>query len=330
MKLFVYPQHKEKQILNPYLCNMEKYFSNVFDIVHKEYRIHLPQPMRLLLQSGKADVYILNWIEMSDNRKIEWLRGILAMLSLFLIKLRKRKIVWFFHDMHPHNGESFWSLKIRKWLFDNSTMIVTHSKEAEDYSKQYAKCPVYFRNHPIAPRHFKEWESDLPDCDFYVWGKIVPYKGIAELVSNPICEKSKMKFLIVGSCSDEILKKNIECHVSDNVIFENRTASFDEIAAQCKKAKYVLFPYLGDSISSSGVLMDTIQMGGTPVGPNRGAFADMEKEGCCITYNDISEIFYMPTKEGEQKRLRKSSVDKFLEENSWDAFGRWFYELIDK
>ena len=63
MRLYVYPQHKKKQIANPYINNMEIALGEQFEIVHPEYRIRLPQPFRLLLGSTKADVYVLNWIE---------------------------------------------------------------------------------------------------------------------------------------------------------------------------------------------------------------------------------------------------------------------------
>ncbi|WP_194968036.1 hypothetical protein [Klebsiella pneumoniae] len=44
-------------------------------------------------------------------------------------------------------------------------------------------------------------------------------------------------------------------------------------------SKCVLFPYKSGSISSSGALMDTIALGGVAIGPDVGAFKDLEKKG---------------------------------------------------
>jgi len=136
--------------------------------------------------------------------------------------------------------------------------------------------------------------------------------------------------LLIGGCKDQNLDAKIRDVATDNVVYENRKADFNEIAAQCKKAKYVIFPYIGDSISSSGVLMDTLLMGGTPVGPNRGAFADLAAEGCCITYNNIDEVFCYPTDDNNCKRLDEKRIESFIENNSWSAFGSWIYEWFQE
>lgn len=329
MKLFVYPQHKEKQILNPYTNNMEKAFGEQFEIVHHEYRVHLPQPLRFLLGSTKANVYVLNWIESAaDGLGFSAFFGCMTMLALRIILLRKAKIVWIFHNIHPHNGETRWSLRIKRLLFKKSTFIVSHSKEATEYAKLYAKCPVYFKNHPISITKYGLWEGELKDCDFYIWGKIYPYKGVLELISNPLCAFSDRNILIEGKCDDKELLNKIEKCCGKNIVFENRRPDFNEIAAQCKKAKYVLFPYIGDSVSSSGALMDTLMMGGTPVGPNRGAFADLAETGCCITYNDIDEVLKLPVDDASRIKLNDENINVFLNENTWDSFSKWLAEIL--
>ena len=328
-KLFVYPQHKQKQILNPYTNNMERALGTQFDIVHHEYRCRLPQSMRFLLSSTKADVYVLNWIESSiDDVGFTLLNGLMSMMALKIILFRKAKIVWVFHNIHPHKGETKWSKRVKQLLFQHSSMIVSHSKEAMEHAKLFAQCPVYFKNHPIELTEYGKWEGELRDCDFYLWGNIYPYKGVLELISNPLCVSSARSVLIVGKCGDIELQKEMENYCNDNIVFENRRAPFDEVAAQCKKAKYVLFPYVGDSVSSSGALMDTLMMGGTPVGPNRGAFADLAEQGCCITYNHISEIFSFPFSNDSVIKLNNESVQSFLNNNSWESFAKWLAELV--
>lgn len=314
--------------MNPYVNNMERALGTKFDLVHPEYHVHLPQSFRLLLSAFRADVYVFNWIESAATPKgNSFLQARMKLLALCILSLRKAKIVWIFHNIHPHEGETKWSKRIKSFLFHRASIIVSHSKEAAEYAKKHAQTPVCFKNHPIEPSKYGKWDGKLKDCDFYVWGNIMPYKGVAELIGNPRCSQSGRKILIVGKCSDEKLKKTIESYCNDNIVFENRCASFDEIAAQCRKAKYVLFPYVGESVSSSGALMDTLQMGGTAVGPNRGAFADLAKAQCCLVYDDINEIFNLPIDEG-YTQASPNAVQKFLNENSWNSFAEWLFDYV--
>lgn len=331
MKLFVYPQHKKNQIMNPYTNNMERALSANFDIVHKEYKKRLPQPFRLLLNSTTADIYVLNWIESAaDGEGGSFIRGIMVWLSLHIISIRNAKILWVFHNLHPHKGETKWSTIIRGFLFNKSTYIISHSREAAEYARQFANCPVYFKEHPVLKTDYSEWMGNLQQCDFYIWGNIYPYKGVLEFVRNPLCLSSKRKVYIVGNCHDNDLCKEISHYCNENVIFENRHADFCEVAAQCKKAKYVLFPYVGESVSSSGALMDTLLMGGTPIGPNRGAFKDLAEQGCCITYREIEDVFLLPFETGKCLRLEPNNVRTFIDNNTWNSFSDWIYNIINK
>ena len=156
MKVFVYPQHRKGQTKNPYIENLEEALSKNFDIVHKEYKHHLPQPLRFLLQSTKADIYIFNWLEEGKQTRFAVVRALMSLIGLLIVHFRRAKIVWFFHNIHPHNGEDIWSRSIQYLLFKWSYRIVSHSGEAVNYAQKKAKCPVYFRNHPIKLQSFED------------------------------------------------------------------------------------------------------------------------------------------------------------------------------
>lgn len=329
MKVFVYPTGGQGPVSsNPYIRNMKATLAKQMDLLQPQYRLKLPRMLVFLLNAFKAHIYVFNWIEDSAAERGGNLGGLMSMAGLYILKWRRAKIVWIFHNVHSHSGETSWTRRFRHFLFKNATLIVAHSKEAADYATQYAKCPVEFKNHPVERVDYGEWEGDVKECDFFYWSTILPYKGVAEFLSHPKCKESGKTILLVGGCRDKELDSRIRKEVTDNVIYENRKADFTEIAAQCGKAKYVVFPYIGESISSSGVLMDTLLMGGTPVGPNRGAFADMAAQGCCITYDSIDEVFDLPTDDANRLRLDKENVDKFIEENSWDSFGKWLKKCI--
>ena len=92
-------------------------------------------------------------------------------------------------------------------------------------------------------------------------------------------------------------------------------------------SKYVLFPYTGDCVSSSGALIDTIALGGCPIGPNKGAFKDLAEEGVCTVYQDYDELFSIL---GKPSHFNNSKMTEFSARNSWDAFADILYKNLQK
>ena len=324
MKWFVYPTGGQGAASkNPYIQNMKQALGEEVELVQPNYKKRLPRMLVFLLSSTKADAYIFNWIENSSIGRSGFRGALMSLLGLWIVKMRRAKIVWIFHNIHPHSGETFWTRKIKRFMFKHSSLIIAHSQEAVSYAQQYAKCRVVFKHHPMKRADYGVWKGIVQECDLYYWGAVTPYKGVYEFLSCPRCHSSGKSINVVGKCDDSELDEKISNLAYDNVTYENRAADFGEIAAQCKKAKYVVFPYIGDSISSSGVLMDTLLMGGTPVGPNRGAFADLAALGCCITYEKIDEVFSLPVDDAHRLRLNPEKVDSFIEDNSWASFAKW-------
>lgn len=326
-KLFFSPHFPRGKAANPYCDNFIDSISGHFSVVPVP-RHPLPRGLDIFRGAFKADYYILNWLEGVVHLKFGTIQGILGVLSIIIIHIRKKRILWMFHNIHPHGGETYWSKVIQRLLFKWSYLIVSHSQEASDYAKKFAKCPVVFKPHPVFIRNYNDWTGNTKECDFFIWGDIYPYKGVVEFINNKCIRESRAKIYILGKAVSDNIRREIEHSVTETMWFDNRRAEFDEIAAQCKKAKYVLFPYIGDSISSSGVLMDTLLMGGIPLGPNRGAFADLQREGCCITYNDIEDVLGFITKTPHD--VSKDSINAFINNNSWDVFGEWVVTELSK
>ena len=113
---------------------------------------------------------------------------------------------------------------------------------------------------------------------------------------------------------------------NEHIHFENRRVSFDEIASLVKNSRYVVFPYVGESISSSGVLIDTIVLGGVPIGPNKGAFRDLSEEGVCLIYKDYSDLIKMVHQEVIIDEKQRSV---FLSNHSWEQFTNHISQLLE-
>lgn len=323
--MYFFPQKNKDIKSNSYSINYLKALSHYFEIVNENEVLNHGFRFALLKNSTIADIYVLNWIEAISSGMKGFVLFLYSLLAIIIILVRNKKIIWMFHNIHPHEGENIYSRVIQKILFRKSALIITHSKEAEKYVKTKTDVCVLYRPHPIK-RFLPEqlvFDGNVKYCDVFIWGGIFPYKGVAEFLSNPQIQKMNLKIRIVGTCVDSELDKRIKKLTNSNVVYENRRASFGEIAKQVCLSKYVLFPYVGNSISSSGALIDTLVFGGTPVGPDKGAFKDLAEEGVCITYKNEEDLASIL-----RSAPQKLKVEKFISDNTWEKFARVIWEFF--
>lgn len=326
LKVYFYPSCPREGYTNPYCLNYKQVIGKEFHLLDANNNVTRMKTATLFRYSWIADIVILNWIENTGNLKLGIIQFFFAYLSLIVIKLRRKRIVWMFHNITPHEGRSFFSNILCSYLYKNVALIISHSQEATEYARQYAKCKVAYVSHPIKALIFTP-QKDLRQYDVFIWGTILPYKGVVEFLKNTINKLGDISILILGKCNDGFLSKQIEQLCNNFITFENRKADFDELATYIKKCNYTLFPYIGDSVSSSGALMDTLAMGGTPVGPNKGAFKDLSDEGICLTYNNYDELISILTT--KKMKISEEKIKNFIKNNSWDEFGKTLKKLFN-
>lgn len=317
MKLFYYPPASRNGYPNPYSIHYKKALEHYYNVLDKDNKPTKMLSWSFLKNSLLADIFIVNWLESVCFLRFGYVQYLLARIGLKIIKWRQKPIIWMFHNTHPHQGDNKHSRKIQDILFHQSKLIISHSQEAADYARQKGGDKVIYRCHPVHPISIKPFEGEIEPCDVLIWGAILPYKGIYEFVSDSNVKNTNLRIRIVGKCSDYELNDKIESQCNEYITFENRRIGFDELAACIAKSRYVLFPYIGDCVSSSGALIDTIAMGGTPVGPNVGAFKDLEKEGMCYTYTNNESLLSLLKFE---KKISPINRNIFINKNSWDNF----------
>jgi len=327
-KLVYFPFPTSSGYGNPYSQNYKESLVPFFDVLDMEYENHALQSVCLLKRSFVGQVFVLNWLENVAFWSLGKIQFFIVLIALNIMKVRKAKIVWMLHNIHPHQGENSMTRYIQKWLYKNSTFVISHSQEAAKVAEKNCMSKVYYRCHPV-----KKYEREFVKClekeiDVLIWGSILPYKGVVEFLNHLYLAKSKLKIRIVGMCSDPILSAKITSLSNDWVVFENRKADFEELQSLIDVSKYVLFPYVGDCVSSSGALIDTICMGGVPVGPALGAFRDLAAQHACIVYNDYVDLFdnilYLHNKDVFSDDQRTC----FLKNNSWEEYSKFFVEKI--
>ena len=320
--LHYYPSPKpDGKYSNPYSIYYREALSKYFKVVDTQLWKGCLLPAQLAWAAlTKADVYIYNWIENFEYKHLKRIQFGLLLLGFRIVKWRKKKLVWMLHNLQPHSvAGGRYSQKIMSFLFCHSDVIIAHSKEAVQYAQQVAKGKVMYRCHPIIPQKKNVLIPDEPTekYDILIWGTILPYKGIPEFLGYLTSTDTFFKILIVGYCKDENLKKSVMAYCNDHITFINERIDFTALNVLIKNSRYVLFPYFGDSVSSSGALIDTIAMGGNPVGPNRGAFKDLSEEGCCLVYNNYTDLMRILH---SNHQIDQSTITTFMHNHSWNNF----------
>lgn len=325
-KIYVAPSANRKGgYPNPYFIHLKKELASYFEVLDSENKPRLSQGLTLLRYSFSADVFLLSFVETIAFHKLAFIQYLAAMLSLVIMKLRRREVIFIFHNPRPHKGENRMSRSLTMRMLRQAVLVLSHSTDTAAYAKSLISnfggdpAKVKYVCHPMPA-------TDVPTPDMssdriLIWGNVLPYKGVLEFVSCPEIRDAGLDVHIVGRCSDASLSASIEQNVSrpsaTHFLFENRSASFEELRSLVQSSKYVVFPYLPGSVSGSGVLMDTIAMGGEPVGPSFGAFADLASENVCRIYHSIPELVSILN---SPKQLNQTAIRHFIARNSWPAF----------
>ena len=318
MNLFYYPPASRNGYPNPYSIHYKKALEQYYNVLDKENRPSKILSWTFLVNTFLADIFIINWLESVPFLRFGYLQYVLARIGLKVIQWRKKKIIWRFHNKHPHQGDNKQSRKIQDILFRQSQLIISHSEEAAEYARLKVENKVIYKCHPIMPISVDSFHGEVEACDVLIWGAILPYKGIYEFISNEEIQNTNLRIRIIGRCSDNELCNKIRSQCNQYITFENRRIDFNELAVCISKSRYVLFPYIGDCVSSSGALIDTIALGGIPVGPHIGAFKDLEKEGVCITYKNNKTLLSIL----QEKNTVSINKSFFMKNNSWESFVR--------
>ena len=330
MRIYFFPSYKKNEggVYNPYSKNFKDELATYGEIVNTG-STDSPKTIDLLKHIFDADIYFYNWVESIPFLKLGVFQTFIFLCCILILKLRNKKIIWIFHNITPHNQNNKLSKFIIAIMLKHSDLIITHSKDALNYLKSRTTIPTYFFNHPLLDScKIKTKEIDFSkNKDILIWGTILKYKGIVEFLeylSNKNFSRT-FKINIIGKCSDKEYDTRLKQFCNEYIHYENRVATFEELNKLIQETRYVLFPYLPESVSSSGTLIDTIVMGGVPLGPNIGAFKDLQEEGVCLTYKNYDELILILKND---VTIDTDAKIKFINSNTWNAFVSDLWSLL--
>ena len=383
-RIYVSPSANRKSgYPNRYFVVLKENLAEYFDVLDSCNEPYLTQGWALLKHSFKADIFLLSFVETIAFHKLAFIQYLMVRLSFLVMRLRRGRIVFIFHNPRPHKGENWMSRSLTRMQLTQSCLVVSHSCETAAFARallsEYGCSPdkVRYICHPIVDPSASVGgvsgcasagagssvsvaagassfgasaaglASATPSDEVLIWGNILPYKGVLEFVSSPAVRAAGLKVRIVGRCKDASLAAAIEKAVGQcdagqsaegstsvddsdylhrtRIVFENRAADFEELAVLIRSSRHVLFPYLPGSVSSSGVLMDTLSMGGNPVGPAIGAFADLARENVCDVYGSEAEMIEILKSD---RRVNPETLRDFISRNSWQAYAKFFADFF--
>lgn len=315
-KVYVSPSATRKAgYSSRYFLHLKRELASYFEVLEADNAPCIMQSGALLRNSFKADVAVLSFVENIAFHKLAVLQTCIALIALGIMRLRKCRTVFIFHNPSPHQGGNALSRALTDKLFRIADLVVAHTENTASIARErVGEQKVLYFPHPC------EAPVSVPAgarTDVLIWGTVLPYKGVEEFISNGAVRASGLKIKILGACPDPALAERIHALENDNISFEQRRAEMDEIASNVAGSRFVLFPYLPGSISGSGTLVDTLRFGGNPVGPDVGAFAELSQHGLCRVYADISELLEILHSPWSADPAR---VREYLSGNSWTSF----------
>jgi len=335
MNAYLYPNSKWKGIENPYLDNFVKSFRDKIEFINysNTAKAGLIDIFKYIF---RLDLIFFNWVEDVPSKKGGLIQWIMFKYIIYpVLKMRKVKIIWVLHNNVSHYNTN---LKLKQEIFDSffkySDIILTHAEDGvqiingklgeENNKALYYPHPFNSRN-----RHMNQKKQ----IDILIWGSISRYKGI-HLFMDQVNQSKYLQDLnikICGKVMDKTYEETLIASLPNNVDFQNRFVTNEELDEYLAASKITLFIYASDSVLSSGALSDSVGYGNVIVGPAIGAFKDLNKYNLVSLFSNPDEIPDVCKKildNFPNSEMINSPDNSFVYNHSWSDFSEFFMNSL--
>jgi beta-1,4-mannosyltransferase len=314
-------------IHNPYMDNFIDSTGRFINYLNKDHASN-KGILDLFGYLDKIDLLFLNWIEDLPEKKGGIMQALIFLTVLRLKRFSRIKVVWTLHNKFSHSPNN---LFLKKLLFTSmlkrSDLIITHSEEGISFAESFQagiSSKMFYFPHPIVP-----FKAPLQDpgkkYDILIWGTLAPYKAI-DVFLQYLSEKNaieKYRILIAGKAVSPEFEMKLKSYENGNISIINKFVTSDELALMIRQSRITLFTYSGNSVLSSGALIDSVSHGATVLGPAVGAFAELGREGIIRTYESLDELLVLL----EQLDQFDNSdlplkITEFIRSHSWPEFAK--------
>lgn len=297
IKILAFPKDRFSQ--NPHISNFYKQVEKSEEFVVKD----LTATNAFI---EKFDVFHLHWPEFFIVRspvRCFFRLSFFALMIIFL-KIRKTKIVWTVHNLHPHNNIHpqiyVFVLRFLSNFLDGVTNFSTYSKLLVHNEFPFIKCiPSYIIPHalydynkcPTAQKinHLKQTLALKDQAKLALFfGRIDHYKDIERLITE--FKKLSPKFYqlaIVGPCSNVDLLSHLKAMSSecDNIVILETFFPEEDLASLFSLVDLTILPF--KKILNSGSVMLSLSFGKPVLVPALGSIIEAQNvigKSSVITY----------------------------------------------
>lgn len=327
-RAYIYPitAYEDKIIPNPYLENLMDSFNEEVEFVNRS----LPSNkgiLDLVKFYRKIDLLFLNWIEDLPDKKGGLVQVLFFIVIVRLLKGWKVPVIWTMHNKFSHYHTHVRAKKFMfRYLVKRCDYIITHSSEgiryAGEYSKRNPAQKIRYFPHPLENRMISF--KDTPLQDILIWGSVIPYKNIdgflGYLYENGM--ENKYRIRIFGKVKPADYEEVIKPYCNNNIILDNRFIPEDELEGHVADSRTIIFTHAGESVLSSGALMDSLSYGATVFGPHIAAFRDAQEEGLIQTFESFGELVNLLDRCIQSPRRKNELITPFIEENNWAQYAK--------
>ncbi len=336
IRTYLYPvsNRNDRSLYNPYLDNFICNTSNYLNYLNENFPSNIGI-LNLYKFLHKADLLILNWIEDLPDKKGGLFQSFVFLTLLKLKKFSRIKIVWTLHNKYSHNSSKFYIKKLLvSSLLKRSDIIITHSTEGIKFAETLhpgVSSRIFYFPHPVVPLNGFVKKNFDKKYDILIWGTLSPYKAIDIFLEFLAKRKAlnKYRILIAGKSVNPEFFMKLKKYENENIEIRNQFIENDELVAMIQQSKVTLFTYSGDSVLSSGALIDSISYGAVVFGPDTGAFGEMGRAGVIRTYESLEDLFVLLE---QMDQLDNSGIperiSEFIKAHTWSKFGEAFREKL--
>jgi len=337
-RAYVYPYSGRSSSLvhNPYIDNFIEAARPWFHVLNDQKKSNIGI-FDLFKYLFRMDVIFLNWIEDLPDKKYGVLQSGFFIFFLMLMKARSVKVVWTFHNKGTHGSIHRWlKSRLLRLMIQHADLIITHASAGRDFLKQQGRLSddqILFAHHPVMCYSNKRYDPSYPfSVDLLIWGALERYKKVDEFLRFAVDQgyNQKYAFYVHGRIRDPQYRELLlEFNQYHNIEVHEGFIAFEQLYQMMNRTRLTAFIYSHSSVLSSGALMDSLCGTSAIIGPHKGAFADLQKQGLIFTFKQFRDIFAV-LESVDHQTLTDLNHQKevFFQQNTWTDFAQKVYESL--